>query len=607
VFFVRAESPELLRSGVAELAPVLGLAGSHDEDVLVEGVLHGLKAHPGWLLILDNVDDEDTRGAVKALLPELAAGRVLITSRLKNWPGRVQRIPLGTLAPEEAVAFLLERAEQRMPTADEEKDAAALAGDLGYLPLALEQAAAFVDVHGESFERYRQRLKEESGKVLEWYDPEVMEYPRSIATTWQPSFYRLGPSARILLHLVAFLAPEGIPRGYFGGEEAEAVLKGAVEDFDLDEAIRELTGYSFLQVTEAGFGVHRMVQEVVRGRLDGGSRTAWVARAVDFLNASEPGDPLDAHNWSGWRLHRPHAERVIRQAWDAGIRETNLSQLMRQTGMYLRWLAVNLEAETLYRRALEIDEASFGDEHPAVARDLNNLAMLLQATNRLQEAEPLMRRALEIDEAIHGDEHPDVAIRLNNLGLLLKATNRISEAEPLMRRALEIGKAIYGDEHPRVAQSLNSLAHLLQATNRLQEAEPLMRRALEIDETIYGDEHPRVAIRLNNLATLLQSTNRFSEAESLMRRALEIDEASYGGEHPDVAFRLNNLGLLLKDTHQLDEAIPLMERAVAIFETSLVEGHPNIAIVRANLAAMRTKRRGGLFSFVRQIFRRLIR
>ena len=72
-------------------------------------------------------------------------------------------------------------------------------------------------------------------------------------------------------------------------------------------------------------------------------------------------------------------------------------------------------------------------DHPNVARDLNNLAQLLQATNRLSDAEPLMRRALAIDEVSFGPDHPKVAIRLNNLAQLLKATNRLSDAEPLMR------------------------------------------------------------------------------------------------------------------------------------------------------------------------------
>ena len=129
---------------------------------------------------------------------------------------------------------------------------------------------------------------------------------------------------------------------------------------------------------------------------------------------------------------------------------------------------------------------------------------LLQDTNRLAEAEPLMRRALAIDEKSYGRDHPDVAIGLNNLAQLLQATNRLAEAEPLMRRALAIDEKSYGPDHPNVAMRLNNLAQLLQATNRLAEAEPLMRRALAIDEASYGSDHPNVAIGLNNLAQLLQ-------------------------------------------------------------------------------------------------------
>ena len=116
------------------------------------------------------------------------------------------------------------------------------------------------------------------------------------------------------------------------------------------------------------------------------------------------------------------------------------------------------------RRALEIDEASFGPEHPAVARDLNNLAQLLGATNRLDEAEPLYRRALEIDEASFGPEHPEVAIRLNNLALLLEDTNRLEEAAPLMERNLVILLEFTrrtGHRHPHLDDAIKNYRGLL--------------------------------------------------------------------------------------------------------------------------------------------------
>jgi tetratricopeptide (TPR) repeat protein len=144
---------------------------------------------------------------------------------------------------------------------------------------------------------------------------------------------------------------------------------------------------------------------------------------------------------------------------------------------------------------------------------------LLQATNRLAEAEPLMRRALAIDEASYGADHPNVAIVLNNLAQLLQATNRLAEAEPLMRRALAIDEASFGAEHPNLAIRLNNLASLLHDTNRRAEAELLMRRALEIFlkfTTATGHPHPHLEIvRVNyqHLLTAMGDTDEQARAK----------------------------------------------------------------------------------------------
>ena len=215
-------------------------------------------------------------------------------------------------------------------------------------------------------------------------------------------------------------------------------------------------------------------------------------------------------------------------------------------GEILTTVARWFEAESELRLALKQAHDEHDSDMQALA--MNDLALLLKATNRLDEAELLMRQALAIDEQSYGPEHPNVAIRLNNLAMLLKATSRLSEAEPLMRRALAIDEQSYGPDHPNVAIDLNNLATLLQATNRLSEAEPLMRRALAIDEQSYGPEHPMVAIRLNNLALLLQATNRLSEAEPLSWRMVSIFVGfgkATGHEHPYMQAALRNyIGIL---------------------------------------------------------------
>ena len=269
-----------------------------------------------------------------------------------------------------------------------------------------------------------------------------------------------------------------------------------------------------------------------------------------------------------------------------GSAEERIAQRLRIAAVLMdlaRWEECEEQQHHALAEAMAIADARL------VAAASNNLAQLLQYTNRLGEAEPLMRRALESDEAAFGKQHPTVAIRLNNLANLLQHTNRIGEAEPLMRRALEIDQAAFGAQHPTVSIRLNNLATLLQETNRIEDAEPLMRRALEIDEAALGKRHPTVAICLNNLATLLQDTHRIEEAEPLMRRALDIDEAAFDEQHPTVAIDLNNLAILLQDTNRLEEAEPLMRRALDIFDSfgrQTGHEHPYFQSAKANYQAL---------------------
>ena len=175
-----------------------------------------------------------------------------------------------------------------------------------------------------------------------------------------------------------------------------------------------------------------------------------------------------------------------------GNSEERIMQRLRIAAV-LEELARWKESEEQQRRALA--EATALANAKIVAVVSNDLAALLLNTNRFGEAEPLMRRALEINESAFGNQHPTVAICLNNLAALLLNTNRLGDAEPLMRRALEIDEAAFGNQHPTVAISLNNLATLLHATNRLKEAEPLMRRSLDILGSFgrqTGHEHPQL-------------------------------------------------------------------------------------------------------------------
>jgi len=324
---------------------------------------------------------------------------------------------------------------------------------------------------------------------------------------------------------------------------------------------------------------------VSRSLPDNAARHTSLENALEMLDNADLGDPQNPTTWSRWLPAAPHVRRLIEGAesldfWDPAVRWCN------RLGRFYLTRADYTAAELLLRKAHTFAISKLDPENIHITTTLNNLAQVLQATNRLSEAEPLMREVLRIDHAAYGEDHPNVAIRLNNLATLLQATNRLSEAEPLMREALRIDRAAYGEDHSRVASDLNNLAQLLQATNHLSEAEPLMREALRIDRSAYGEDHPNVAIRLNNLATLLQATNRLSEAEPLMREALRIDRTTYGEDHPRVATDLNNLAQLLQDTNRLSDAEPLMREALRIDLAAYGEDHPDVAIDFNNLARL---------------------
>jgi len=406
VFFVSSQTPEILQTSLASLAgeDVLKF-GLQKEEAQIAFVKWWLKSNSNWLMIIDNADTEQAAEAVEDLLPHLSAGRVIITSRYTRWSAAVAPHTLGLLEPKMAQEFLLERtAGRRIETPNDEEIAEKLAQEAGFLPLVLEQIAAYIAHNKCSMAEYLQQWENEREQVLKWYDPRQMKYDVPVAVTWQRTFDRLNVSAMTLLRLCAFLAPEMIPTAMF--EEDTDVSDEAAElqckeigikksKFNLKDALSELAVYSMITREEKGFTIHRIVQEVIRSRIPQQHRRLWVERTLLLVNNFAPTESGDVRTWPVWDVLRPHAEIIAETADKEKIAEPT-ARLMSVLDAYLSAKGLYSKAEYWSRRALAIDETSFGHDHPDVATDLNNLAQLLKTTNRLTEAEPLYRRALEI-------------------------------------------------------------------------------------------------------------------------------------------------------------------------------------------------------------------
>ncbi|MES2657878.1 MAG: FxSxx-COOH system tetratricopeptide repeat protein [Verrucomicrobiota bacterium] len=640
LLFASGDTPEKLNSSLANLCGVLRLDENGtlapDEPTRVRAALDWLGRNPGWLLIIDNVDDEPAALALTALLGQLTVGHLLITSRLHNWSRQVKNLDLSVLNEDASTDLLLElTADDRRLAADDELQARELAKLLDGLPLAIHQAAGFINEQALTLADYITRYQTKAAELFNWFSTLTIPYagpdqlgPRPVLITWKTSFEKLTETEQMWLVVFSHFAPDPIPE--FLLEPAETTTSGQKKLLrQASNAVAKAAKYCLLtrSRTEATFKIHRLVQQITRFQCGDEDTTLALEMAISLMLITEPGDPTDVPNLLKWNNLQSHSIFLCHQASDDS-ELTNLFWLLSETGLLLQLkgsypgaeillrralrvsrlnfdpedpdLAVgchNLgsllqvlsqmsEAEDLIREALHINRAAFGKHDERVTGNLNNLARLLQDVGRHEEAEPLMREVLEIDRSIFETNHAIIAADLNNLAGLLQKLGQYEDAEPLMRQALEIDLKTVGASHPFVARDLSNLATLLGDTNRLSEAEPLMREALKIDRVAHGDQHPAVARHLNNLAHLLQATNRIGEAEPLMREALKIDRATYGDNHECVARGFNNLAQLLQTTNRVSEGEPLMRDALRIFMAVCGKDHPNVATSLGNLGLL---------------------
>jgi tetratricopeptide (TPR) repeat protein len=595
VFWVRADSVTSLVSSMVELAQILQLPERNEQgqEIIVQAVLRWLRHHSNWLLIYDNIDD---LSLAEPYLPKAEAGHLLFTTRAHAIGGLAQRLDIQRMEPEigallllRRASFLALRATLNMADPDDQRLAQAISQELDGLPLALDQAGAYIKETPSSLQKYLSLYQTRRGDILRVRGNFDQDYPASVVTTWSLSFEKISqahPAAPELLNFCAFLAPNAIPEELLiaGAGHLGAVLAPMVTNpLQFDQICKEVLRFSLLQrgVDKHTLTIHRLVQAVLRDSMPIEIQQQWMRRAVHAVNATFPSDEIEFANWPICERLVPHAQACAIWISQVPLITTEAAHLLVQAGHYLHDRGRYEEIEPLYQRALAICEKQWGTDHSEMADNLNNLALLYRDQGRYAEAEPLFQRALAICEQKLGDDHLHTAFSLNNLALLYDAQGRYAEAEPLYQRALAICEQKLGDDHLHTAQIGNNLAEYYRKQRRYAEAEPLYRRALEVREQQLGTNNPHVANSLNNLALCYHDQERYAEVEPLYRRVLAIME---GTDHPDTALSLSNLAGLYTDQERYAEAEPLYQQALAICEQKLGVDHPLTAQIENQLA-----------------------
>jgi tetratricopeptide (TPR) repeat protein len=584
-WWILAEQPTSTAAALATLAHRLGIEESANQGEMVAQLFDRLRQRDRWLLVYDNAERPDR---LADLLPPGGGGQVLVTSRWSAWGRQATPLWVNVLARDESIAFLARRTGS-----DDHEALGALAELLGDLPLALEEAAAYLEETQVGLDEYLELVRERARELFGLDQPPADELSdqRRVATVWSLSLERVhqeAPAAEALLSLCAFLAPD-IPRE-LPREQPQVLpkeLTEAVSDPLVYNRMLAVVGrYSLVTVTPTTIGIHRLVQAVIQARLGDEGERRCAEIAVGLLRASFPNKSWEVATWPSCERLLPQVLAVAGHAEQLGVAGEQAGWLLDRASMYLRERGQYRQARPIAERALAVTEAALGPDDPEVAWRRTNLGRVLHALGDLDGARAQLERALAIGEATLGSHHPNVGGWRNSLGNVLRDLGDLEGAKEQFERALVIGEAALSPDHPNVAAGRNNLGLVLQELGDPQSARAQYERALAIGEAALGPDHPDVGIWRNNLGLVLRDLGELEGARVQLERALEIGEATLGPDHPTLGIWRNNLGLVLQDLGDLEGARAEFERALEISEAALGPDHPTVATIRGTLGSV---------------------
>ncbi len=511
------------------------------------------------LIILDNAPDED---AVQNWIPATGNCHVLVTSYFSDWSSTFARFPLWVLDEKSAIQFLLKRSDRAEAT-ETLTWAEQIVKSVGYLPLALEQAGAYLSVHhGMSLSDYWNLYKANERKMLLRETKGTTDYPDSVYLTWRAAVEQLPLGARALLNLHAFLSPSPFPvKMYFDGadrvtEELEALEDpGAQNEFELDEYeirnwIELLLKYSMARSEDGdSISIHGLVQAVQRHQL--GSRAPAVASLMAtlcFENSAPPTFDLESQNL--WVNLTPH---FLALADAEGVSKEQQAKLYTEVASGREFAGAYVDAAKFASEAFKLSEESLGPTDPFTLVRLNHLCVFLLRAGDYVSAESFSRKQLDLAIQINGLEHIETIRAMDVLGSVLTSAGKYHEAEQLLRRALAWRELELGPTHEGTLASLNNLSALLVRTGHLAEAAGLSERAIAAQRRDAGADHPDTLAMVLGQSSLLQHQGDYEQAEQTLRDGLARSRRVVGNSNPLTLKFAQRLGVLLIERGHLEE------------------------------------------------------
>ncbi|CAL9465040.1 hypothetical protein SUDANB95_02702 [Actinosynnema sp. ALI-1.44] len=582
VWWLTADSPAAIATGLADLAVAIAPeAAVLPAEQRVELGVRWLATHDEWLLVLDNLV---TPADAAELLERVRTGTVVITSRRGTGWGGVSTVVVDVLTAGQALDLLDRLVRAEWPDADL-SGAEVLCAELGFLPLAVEQAAAYLGQNRISPTAYLDLLGRFPARMFT-AAKEGGDVRRTMARVWHLTLDRLAdtPLAGELLRVVAWCAPDGIPRDF---------LAGLGEGPDVHEALGRLAAYSMITLTGTTVSAHRLVQAVTRTQdpQDPHRRPQDVAAARDtattvLSNAVAELDPRSPADWPRYQQVLPHA-RALLEHTTPDTDTPHTLRLLARLGHYLDSRGDPGTAVAHHARAVESGQRLHGPDHPETLPFRGNLANAYRAAGDLGRALPLLEAVLADRERVLGPDHPDTLTARNNLAYAYETAGDLGRATPLYEAALAGGERVLGPDHPDTLPFRGNLASAYRAAGDLERAIPLYEANLAHCERVLGSDHLVTLTSRNNLAYGYEAAGDLDRAIPLYEATLADRVRLLGPDHPDTLVSRNNLAYAHHVIGDSDRALPLLEAVLADRERVLGPAHPHTLDSRNNLACVR--------------------
>ncbi|KAH8598500.1 kinesin light chain 1 [Bisporella sp. PMI_857] len=606
VFWVPAISQDSFELAYREIGIRLRIPGITDGNADIQRLVKetlSLDSLGDWLMIVDNADDpgvllgttnsDPMSARLSDYLPHSNRGTILFTTRSKKAAGDLTQscvLELNNMSKAEAKQLLARRITKQALLNDE------LAVDelleiLTYLPLAIVQAAAFINNNDIAVSRYI-ALFRQTGSETELFsehfeDPNrYREMDSTIAKTWHISFDQIRRQDRLASEYLSFMAcidRINIP---------QSLLPSGGSLVQQAKALGTLTGYAFIierQQTvqeidrERFFDMHRLVHMASVCWLDGhDERVTWAGTAVARLEQLVPyGGHEKKEIWTTYLSHAIHVAGL-----NGAVSETARASLLDRVGRCQASLGQYSAAETAHRQVLSFREKRLGKKHPSTLVSMSNLAFVLERQGKYKEAELMNKQTLARREKVLGLEHPSTLTSMSNLAGVLERQGKHEEAKSMNKQTLARREKVLGLEHPSTLMSMSNLAFVLERQGKYKEAELMNKQTLARREKVLGLEHPDTLTSMSNLAGVLERQGKHEEARSMNKQTLARREKVLGLEHPSTLMSISNLAFVLERQGKYEEAELMNKQTLARREKVLGLEHPDTLTSMSNLAGV---------------------